>query len=119
MNSRTLTLLAVALLFAGVFALDHLAGRELNMWLLYVFPISLGTFILGTRAGMVLSGIACLLLFLNGHLLGNPYSSTLPYVFDRCSDLVAYILITALMGVLRTRYESFKLEVLEAPGLPD
>ena len=119
LTSRTPILIAIAILFIGVFGLDYSAGRELNLWLLYIVPIALGTFAMGPRSGVVMSCLAGALLCLNGYLLRNPYSSDFAFLVDRASDVVAYLLIVSLIGVARGRYQAFKTEVKHAAGLPD
>lgn len=119
LTSRTPILTAIAILFTGIFGLDYSAGREVNLWLLYIVPIALGTFAIGQRCGIVLSCLAGALLFLNGYLVGNPYTSGTAFVVDRASNLLAYLLIASLIGVARSRYEAFKTEVTQAAGLPD
>ena len=119
LTSRPYVLIAIAILFTGIYGLDYSAGRDLSLWLLYIVPIALGTFAMGPRCGIVLSCLAGTLLFLNGYLLGNPYASTVAFVVDRASDVLAYLLIAGLIDVARGRYEAFKTEVTHAAGLPD
>ena len=111
--------LMLVVLMLGAYAFDYAAGRELNLWLLYVVPVLYGTFTLGLRVGVVVSLVSGALLFLNGYLLGNPFSSTAIYVIDRLSNILAYLLITLLCAVARGQYASFKAEVENAPSLPD
>ena len=119
LTSRPYVLIAIAILFTGIYGLDYSAGRDLSLWLLYIVPIALGTFAMGPRCGIVLSCLAGALLFLNGYLLGNPYASTVAFVVDRASNVLAYLLIAGLIDVARGRYEAFKTEVTHAAGLPD
>ena len=101
MTSRTPILAAIAILFTGIFGLDYSAGREVNLWLLYIVPIALGTFAIGQRCGIVLSCLAGALLFLNGYLVGNPFSNPLIFALNRLLDISALLLISWLIGVTR------------------
>ena len=101
MTSRPYVLIAIAILFTGVFGLDYSAGRELNLWLLYIAPIALGTFAMGPRCGYVLSCLAGVVLLLNGYLLGNPFSSPFMFAINRLLDISALFLISWLIGVTR------------------
>ena len=101
MSLRLLTLTAAALLMAGVFALDYAAGRDFDLWLLYILPIALAAFVLGPRHGYLMSMAATALLFLSGYLLGNPYGSTLAFMVDRGSEGLVYLLISYLIGAAR------------------
>ncbi len=98
---KTLIISIVAVMMAGVYALDFAAGREFNLWLLYLLPIALGTFSLGSGAGYALCALATLLLLLNGQLLGNPFPSTGAFLFDRFSSAMTYALVTFLIGLGR------------------
>ena len=119
LTSRPYVLIAIAILFTGIYGLDYSAGRDLSLWLLYIVPIALGTFAMGPRCGIVLSCLAGTLLFLNGYLLGNPYASTVAFVVDRTSALLAYLLIAGLIDVARRQYEAFLEEIAHISELPE
>ena len=53
LTSRPYVLIAIAILFTGIYGLDYSAGRDLSLWLLYIVPIALGTFAMGPRCGIV------------------------------------------------------------------
>ena len=101
MTLRNSTLLVAAILMAGIFALDYAVGREIDLWLLYVIPVGVASLVIGPRYGYVLAGIATGLLYLSGYLLGNPYTTTAAFVFDRTSEGVAFFLLAYLIGLAR------------------
>lgn len=84
-----------------VWAADYLAGRDLTLWVLYLVPIGLIAFVLGTTSGLVYSVLALALLCVNGLLLGNPYASIGALVLERVSDCIAYIVLAVLVSALR------------------
>lgn len=90
----------IALTLCIAFA-DYAAGRELNLWFLYLAPISLGTIMLGRRTGIGLSVLASACLFANGYLLGNPFSSNGVYLIDRLSNVLTFVLVTFLVAIAR------------------
>lgn len=53
LTSRPHVLIAIAILFTGIYGLDYSAGRELSLWALYIVPIALGTFAMGPRCGIM------------------------------------------------------------------
>ena len=73
-------------LTAGIFALDYAAGREFDLWLLYVLPVGLASVVIGPRYGFSFAAIATGLLFLVGYLLGNTYTSITAFLLDRASE---------------------------------
>ena len=100
---RKATLLISALLMAGVFALDQAAGRDFDLWLLYVAPIALTSVVVGPRYGYGVALAATGLLFLTGYLGDNPYATYAAFVFDRVCEGLAYLLLVFLMGATRTK----------------
>ena len=98
------TLLISALLMAGVFALDQAAGRDFDLWLLYVAPIALNSLVLGTRYGYGAALAATGLLFLTGYWGNNPFASYAAFAFDRACEGLAYLLLVFLIGAARTKF---------------
>ena len=86
--------------------LDYQAGAELNLWLLYLAPIALGTMVLGVHTGYALSILCASLLFLNGFLLGNPFHTIFAFLVDRASASTVYIVVTFLTGIARAAMSS-------------
>ena len=99
MHPRILAIIGIVILTGVMFAIDLGAGKELNLWILYVLPIAAATVTLGYRAGLVVVAVASVLLFAAGYLLGNPFSSTLIFVIDRLSCVVAYVLFASTFSV--------------------
>ena len=83
MKVRTLASVSVLLTTASAFMLDLLAGQEVNLWLLYVVPIAIGTVAIGYRVGLMLCVLAGALLVESGLLEGYPFSSLLFFLIDR------------------------------------
>ena len=102
MTLRNSILLVAGILTAGIFALDYAAGREFDLWLLYVLPVGLASVVIGPRYGFGFAAIATGLLFLGGYLLGNPFTSIAAFLLDRASNGCALFLLAYLIGLART-----------------
>lgn len=107
------------ILFAAVAVLDYCVGKEINLWILYLVPILSAALGSGLVAGIALAALAGSALFVNGMLLGHPYSSNAIFILDRASDVLAMLLVAVLASVARHQYASFKSAVANAPNLPD
>lgn len=96
-----MTYSAAIVLMVSVFALDHAVGRDINLWILYLAPIALVSFVIGLRPGLLCAAFAVCLLLVNGAVLGNPFGSTTAFLLDRLSEAVAYALVVWLIGAVR------------------
>ena len=106
---RILILRLAALLMAVIFALDYAVGRDFDLWLLYLVPISLASVVLGPRYGYGCALAATGLLLLGDSVVGSRYASGAALALDRASESIAYLLLVFLIGVVRTSISSTDL----------
>lgn len=102
MKLRSTIIFLAALLMAIIFWLDHAVGRELDLWLLYLVPISLAGAVLGPRYGYGCAVAAASLLLVGDIVVGSRYASGAALAMDRASESIVYFLIAFLIGVVRT-----------------
>ena len=58
MSLRNTILAFTIALTAGAFTLDYATGRDIDLWVLYLVPVALGSFALGARYGYALAVFA-------------------------------------------------------------
>lgn len=98
---RTTTLALATFLLVAVFALDHRAGSQFDLWLMYILPIGLVSIVLGPLYGYVIAIVATGLLLLDSVFAGDVYGSVAALLFARVSILLAYLLFVFLIGLAR------------------
>ena len=89
----------------GIFGLDFYFGREIDLWFLYIIPIGIVCLILGARTGYWMVALTVGLLFLDGYLLGNPYSTLLAFLIDRLSEGAMFAFVVYLIDRLNIPLE--------------
>lgn len=86
---------------ACVFMLDYATGRDIDLWLLYLVPVALGSFALGARYGYALAIFAAALLFVTAKLFGTPYPSVAAFLSERGAEAALYLVCAYLIGLVR------------------
>ena len=91
----------IVMLFISL--IDGAAGAQINLWILYCFPIGLATWSLGRAPGFVLSAMAVVLLWVSALIWGHPYASLKYLAIAYFSKGIAYFVLVGLVGALRTQ----------------
>ena len=94
--------LAIAIAMMGViFRLDFATGREIDLWLLYLAPIGLASFVLGARYGYALTLVAGLLLLATTGLYQHALPTLGAFLADRGTEATVYVVCVYIIGLLR------------------
>ena len=100
--SRRIATLAIAIAMMGCIAvLDYAAGHEVDLWLLYLAPIGLVSFVLGARYGYAMTLAAAMLLFLISKLHGPAWPTLGALLSERGTETSVYVVSVYLLGLLR------------------
>ena len=100
--SRRITTLTIAITMMGCIAvLDYAAGHEVDLWLLYLAPIGLVSFVLGARYGYAMTLAAALLLLLISKLHGPAWPTLGALLSERGTETTVYVVSVYLLGLLR------------------
>lgn len=81
--------------------LDYASGPAFDLWLLYLAPIGLASFVLGARFGYALALLAGVLQFLSGGLPGSAYPSITTFVGEHGAAASVYVVCAYVIGVIR------------------
>lgn len=81
--------------------LDYASGPAFNLWLLYLVPIGLASFVLGAGYGYALALLAGALQFLTSGLPGSAYPSIATFVGEHGAAASVYVVCAYVIGVIR------------------
>jgi hypothetical protein len=96
MNKRSQALLWLIITYVGVLVLglvDWLTGYELNFFVFYFLPVSVGAWFLGLGASVSLALFCALVWFGADVLSGHVYSSSVYAVWNTAIRLVSFLAI--------------------------
>ena len=97
------TVLALAVALTGsICMLDYVSGPGTGIWLFYLAPIVLASFVLGARYGYALILLAFVLQFLTSGLPGSAYPSFATFASEHGAAASVYVVCTYVVGVMRT-----------------
>lgn len=100
--SKRNTVLALAIALMGcVCMLDYASGPAADMWLLYLVPIGVASFVLGARYGYALTLLAGVLQFLTSGVPGGAYPSIATFVSEHGAAASVYVVCAYVIGVVR------------------
>jgi diguanylate cyclase (GGDEF)-like protein len=100
---RTAALVGIVLLTV-LGALDHFTGRDVDFFILYLFPVLLVTWFGSRRLGEIFSIVGALESVLADHLLGI-YSSSAILSWNMLVRLTFFVIVVALVDRLRSVLE--------------
>jgi len=101
----------LALLLAGMIGiayLDYSTGKDLAVWGLYLIPVAVASWMGGFRAGLVLSLVGCLFMFVAGSYGGTRFSSYAFFLLGILNRLIALLMVSWLASYL------FRRQMLES-----
>jgi hypothetical protein len=101
MSLRNATLAFAIAMMGGIFMLDFATGREIDLWLLYLAPIGLVSFVLGARYGYALTLATGLLLLATTGLYQNALPTLGAFLADRGTEATVYVVCVYFIGLLR------------------
>jgi|GEM_PF-3290023 len=101
MPQRITFLVLVAALMGCLCMLDVASGPGSEMWLLYLVPIGVASFVLGARYGYALTLLAGVLQFLTSGVPGSAYPSIAVFVSDHGAAASVYVVVAFVIGVMR------------------
>ena len=96
---------ALALLVATVFAVDYGSGYQISTSLFYLLPITLGTWAIGRRVGLILSIISAGFWLAADVLNGHPYSNAFISVWNAGIRLGFFAIVVIILAALKTTLE--------------
>ena len=97
--------LAMAILLGCV---DFLSGFEFSFSLFYLVPISLVSWYIGRRAGLIVSIASAILWQTANYLAGEAYTNPLVPLWNTVTRLGFYLIVTLLLSELRHLWEQEK-----------
>ena len=101
MSLRNATLAIAIAMMGGIFMLDYATGRDIDLWLLYLVPIGLVSFVLGARYGYALTLVAALLLLATSGLYNHALPTIRAFLSERGTEATVYVVCVYLLGLLR------------------
>lgn len=107
-RSQALKILLGFALIGSIGSFDFLTGYELSFSLFYVIPISLATWLMGRRFG-ILASLASAFVWLTADLAsGHPYSHPFTPVWNSLIRLSFFVIITLLLSAVKSAMEHEK-----------
>ena len=101
MPTRISVLALLVALMGCICSLDYTSGPGSEMWLLYLAPIGVASFVLGARYGYALILLAAVLQFLTGGVPGSAFPSIAAFVSDHGAAASVYIVVAYVIGMMR------------------
>jgi hypothetical protein len=90
----------LVLVMLGIAYLDYATGKYLAVWGLYLIPITLASWMGGFRAGILLSVVSCVLIFVAGILGGNMFPGTGYFLLGIFNRFTAFFMVSWLASHL-------------------
>ena len=78
-----------------------MTGDQITLSVLYMFPVIIGSWAFGTRAGLMVAVAAATLIALVGFHSGHPFSHAGYFLINVASALFSFVLVTVLASHLR------------------
>jgi len=101
MSLRIVTLVIALALMGGIFIVDYAIGRQMDLWLLYLIPIGLASFVLGARYGYALTLATALLLLATSFLHQHAFPSLSTFLAERGTEATVYVVSVYIIGLVR------------------
>ncbi len=98
-RARLVFLSVVLVLLLGV--IDYLTGFELTFSLFYLLPVSIVSWGVGRRAGLLIAALSVLIWSLSNLLAGETVSSTFIVVWNTVTRLLIFVVLSLLLNALR------------------
>ena len=92
----------------GIAYLDYSTGKYLAVWGLFLIPISLASWMGGIRAGILLSVVSCVLMYIAGVYGGTMFVGTGFFLLGIFNRFLAFLLVSWLASYL------FRKQMLES-----
>lgn len=96
---KLVILSVVLILLLG--AIDYLTGFELTFSLFYLLPVSIVSWGVGRRAGLLISALAVLIWSLSNLLAGEMFSGAFVVVWNTVTRLLVFVVMSLLLNALR------------------
>ncbi len=97
---------AAALALVAFFGLlDYITGPDLSIFILYLIPVFLGTWFIGTTAGVLLSVLSAVAWSLADRIYAN---AIIPY-WNLAVEVSTFLVLTSLLAVLKQSLDNEKL----------
>lgn len=100
--TRGAQFLALATLVAVIFVVDYATGYQISMSLFYLLPITLGTWAIGRRVGLVLSITSAGFWLAADVLSGHRYSNGFIPVWNAGIRLGFFAVVVIILAALKT-----------------
>ena len=93
--------LTTLVLLIAIAVADDVTGDQITLSVLYMFPVIIGSWAFGARAGLMVSVAAATLIVLVGFHSGHPFSHAGYFLINVASALFSFVLVTVLASRLR------------------
>jgi hypothetical protein len=84
----------------GVAYLDYSTGKYLAVWGLYLIPVALASWMGGMGAGLLLSVLSCVLMYVAGMYGGTMFDGTGHFLLGIFNRFIALLLVSWLASYL-------------------
>lgn len=105
--SRSVLVLFLVGMF-GIAYLDYSTGKYLAVWGLYLIPVGLASWMGGMGAGLLLSVMSCILMYVAGLYGGTMFDGTGHFLLGILNRFIALLLVSWLASYL------FRRQMLES-----
>jgi hypothetical protein len=92
----------------GIAYLDYSTGKDLAVWGLYLIPVAIASWMGGFRAGLVLSLLSCVFMFVAGIYGGTMFAGSGFFLLGILNRLIALLMVSWLASYL------FRRQMLES-----
>lgn len=84
----------------GIAYLDYSTGKDISLWGLYLIPVGIASWMGGVRAGILLSVMSCMLMFIDGMYGGTVFSGTGFFLLGIFNRFMALLVVSWLASYL-------------------
>ena len=99
-GSRALWMAAIMGLVAAIALLDYVTGYEFSLFIAYLVPIFLATWVVGKPAGVV-AACAAVVLWVAAFTSTHPFSNSLLFAWDAVLQFSVYVVFVIVLDRLR------------------
>jgi len=104
--AKSLLLLLSLLILLILGFVDYITGEEISFSLFYIIPISLVTWYISMRAGLLTSICAAAIWFIADLKTGHSYSHFLVPIWNSTVRLVFFIIVSSLLSIIKQKLET-------------
>ena len=97
----SIAVLTTLVLLIAIAVADDVTGDQITLSVLYMFPVIIGSWAFGARAGLMVSVAAATLIVLVGFHSGHPFSHAGYFLMNVASAFFSFVLVTVLASRLR------------------